>query len=76
MNEQHVNLLRLLKPGVWYCPADYEGCELLEQGTPVRGKTFSKLIEDGHVESEPVFEGFSTMKYRITDSGSECLAAL
>ena len=76
MNERHATLLRLMKPGVWYCPADYDGCELLEPGTPVRGRAFSKLIGDGHVESEPVFDGFTTMKYRITELGSASLAAL
>ncbi|MFT4548741.1 MAG: hypothetical protein ACI9MB_002694 [Verrucomicrobiales bacterium] len=65
-----------MKPGLWYCPADYDGCEILEPGTPVRGKVFLELIGDGYVESEPVFEGFTIMKYRITESGSECLAAL
>ena len=74
MNERHANLLRLLKPGLWYCHADYEGCEILERGTPVMGKTFLKLIEDGHVISEPVFDGFTIMKYQITDLGSEWLA--
>jgi len=74
MNEPYLSLLRLLKPDLWYCPADYDGCELLEPGTPVKGKAFSQLIEDGYVESVPVFDGFTMMKYRITDSGLACLA--
>ena len=76
MNERHTALLRLLKPGVWYCASDYEGCARLEPGTPVRGKLFSKLVGDGYVESLPVFEGFTIRKYRITSSGVAWLAAL
>jgi len=75
-NERQATLLRLLKPGVWYCAADYEGCEVLERGTPVGGKIFSKLVTDGYVESSPVFDGFTIMKYRITEVGSTWLEAL
>lgn len=75
MNEQHVALLQLLKPGIWYCATEFEGCVVLELGTSARGMMFSKLVRDGYVESEPVFEGFTTMKYRITDAGSDWLAA-
>ena len=73
--ERQAELLRLLKPGFWYCASDYEGCEVLEPGSPVRGKMFLKLISDGYVESLPVFDGFTMMKYRITEAGSEWLAA-
>jgi len=76
MNAQQATLLRLLKPGLWYCASDYEGCALLEPGTPVRGRIFSQLVNDGYVESSPVFEGFTIEKYRITASGSEWLATL
>ncbi len=76
MNERQADLLTLMKPGVWYCAADYEGCEVLEPGSPVRSKVFTILIGDGHVESEPVFDGFTTLKYRITELGSASLAAL
>lgn len=65
-----------MQPGVWYCASDYEGCALLESGTPVRGKLFRQLIAEGLVESLPVFEGFTIRKYRITPSGSAWLAAL
>ena len=75
MNERHATLLRLLKPGVWYCATEYDGCEVLEPGTAVRGKIFSNLVGNGYLESEPVFEGFSTKKYRITAIGSEWVAA-
>ncbi len=76
MTEQHAALLRLMKPGVWYCASEYDGCTLFERDAPVRGRVFSKLIGDGYVECEPVFEGFSMKKYRITDMGSKWLAAL
>ena len=73
MNERNATLLRLMEPGIWYCPADYEGCEQLEPGTPVRGRAFTQLINDGLVESEPVFDGFTILKYRITESGTAYL---
>ena len=75
-NERHATLLRLLKPGVWHCASDYEGCAILEPGTPVRGKMFLKLVEEGYVESLPVFEGFTIQKYRITAAGSAWLETL
>lgn len=74
MNKPYTALLRLLKPGVWYCSIQYDGCRVLEQGAPVRGKIFEKLIGEGYVECEPVFDGFSTKKYRITDMGTAWLA--
>ena len=76
MNDRHATLLRLLKPGVWYCASEYDGCSVLERGTPVKGRIFSTLVRDGYVECAPVFEGFSIKKYRITARGSASLAAM
>ena len=76
MNESHATLLRLLEPGVWYCASNYDGCSVLERGTPVSGKIFSTLVRDGLVDCAPVFEGFSIKKYRITAKGSESLSAM
>ena len=75
MEENSEALLLLMKPGVWYCSSEYDGCKaILECGDLVSGKMFAALVRKGFVESVPVFEGFMTKKLRITDMGIAWLA--
>lgn len=74
-DENHVALLLLMKPGVWYCTSEYAGCTAMPgQGDRVSAKIVAALAAKGFIESVPVFHGFMTKKHRITPSGVAWLA--
>ena len=76
MDDNHVALLNLMQPGLWYCFSDYAGCTAIpESGNRVNGRVFAPLVGRGFVESVPVFEGFMTEKHRITPKGIAWLKA-
>ncbi len=76
LDENHLELLLLMKKGVWYCSSAYEGCDPLpECGNPVSARMFATLMGKGFVESVPVFDGFMTEKHRITPKGIAWLKA-
>ena len=59
-----------MKPDVWYCFGDFEGCVAMpEDARHGSGRSIATLAGMGFVESVPVFEGFMTMKHRITSEG-------
>ncbi|MEM0897451.1 MAG: hypothetical protein AAGJ79_11260 [Verrucomicrobiota bacterium] len=67
-------MLDFMKPEVWYCFGEFDGCVEISRDTPnVNGKALTFLAQKGFVESVPVFEGFMTLKYRITPEGIACL---
>ncbi len=69
-------MLDFMKPGFWYCFGNFDGCIEIFRDTPhVNGKTLAHLTEQGYVESVPVFEGFMTLKHRITAEGIAWLGA-
>ncbi len=70
LDENRLAMLDFMKPDVWYCFGEFEGCVEISRETPnVSGQALAFLAERGLVESVPVFEGFMTLKHRITPEG-------
>ena len=69
--------LLLMKPGTWYCSSGYAGCEQMptNDGGRFSGRILTSLRANGFIESMPVFDGFLTMKHRITPAGIEWLVS-
>ena len=74
--ENRLAMLDFMKPEVWYCFGEFDGCVEISRDTPsVSGQALAFLAEKGFVESIPVFEGFMTLKHRITPEGIAWLEA-
>ncbi len=76
LDEKCESALRLFKPGKWYCFTEFAGCTTIPQEElSTANRLMETLAKRGFIESVPVFEGFVTLKHRITRAGKAWLAA-